>query len=859
MVNCECKDSSHSLFTIDYGLWTVDYGLSLIPVYQLYLTMRKRNLFFLLSLLLAGTFSFSQEVHHFTKGLMISSVSRYGREALYTDQLAYKLFTNTMNKPADGDSFGVNQRGQAIKWQAVTADSLNRLRGRGGFGPGGGGGYIYLTYESNKEQTALLNIKGNSTVFFNGEPHAGDAYSSGWLYLPVKLKKGLNELYVRSQNIIADLIFPSKPVFLNTEDLTLPFIVPVNPNDALAGAIVLINTTAKTLSGLYLKSVFNGKPTVTAVPTIPPMSTRKIVFHFSAMGSFAKGQHECALQLLDKQAKVIDEKKINIDAVDMTDKYSNTFISNIDGSLQYYAVTPQTTPANEKSSLFLSVHGAGVEAIGQARAYKSKDWGTLVAATNRRPRGFNWEDWGRLDALEVLSLAKEKFNPDPQHIYLTGHSMGGHGTWFLGATYPDKWAAIGPCAGYPTLKGYGSADGLIPDSSGSPMEQILLRSGNQSDVIKLVSNYKPLGVYILHGDADRVVSVNYARQMRKILGEFHSDISYYEYPGGEHWFGDQSVDWKPLFDYFKWHSLPVDTAVNTIDFMTANPGISSSYRWAAIQQQVQPLQFSRMKLQRNNAAKTITGTTENIRLMKLDLKNFRSGDLVKITLDGSEAIQHSVKSGADSLFLLKENNKWAITAKPDLYQKGPHRYGTLKDAFNNKMVFVYGTAGTKEENEWNFNKARYDAETWYYRGNGAVDMIADKDFSPEMYKDRSIIIYGNKTTNSAWQSVLSDCPIQVERNKITAGNKSWEGNDLSAYFVWPLRNSAIASVGVISGTGMPGMNAALANQYFAGASGFPDFMIFRAKMLLTGSNEVKMAGFFDNNWQLTGTDFIQAN
>src|SRR5262249_14508372 len=154
-----------------------------------------------------------------------------------------------------------------------------------------------------------------------------------------------------------------------------------------------------------------------------------------------KGQHDCTVQLLDK-SKVIDEKKIAIDAVDATDKYSSTFISHIDGSLQYYAVTPQSSFSNG-SALFLSVHGAGVEAIGQARAYKSKDWGTLIAATNRRPRGFNWEDWGRLDALEVLAIGKEKFKPDPQHIYLTGHSMGGHGTWFLGATYPDKWAAIG--------------------------------------------------------------------------------------------------------------------------------------------------------------------------------------------------------------------------------------------------------------------------------------------------------------------------------------------------------------------------------------------------------------------------------
>ena len=87
------------------------------------------------------------------------------------------------------------------------------------------------------------------------------------------------------------------------------------------------------------------------------------------------------------------------------------------------------------------------------------------------------------------------------------------------------------------------------------MEQLLLRTSNQSDVPKLASNYKPLGVYIFHGDSDRTVSVNYARQMRKLLADFHTDMSYYEFPGGEHWFGDQSVDWKPIFDFFKWHTI----------------------------------------------------------------------------------------------------------------------------------------------------------------------------------------------------------------------------------------------------------------------------------------------------------------
>ena len=67
-----------------------------------------------------------------------------------------------------------------------------------------------LPMNADKEKTALLNISGNSAVFLNGELHAGDPYSSGWLYIPVKLKKGLNELYVRQGGQMISEIVVSK-------------------------------------------------------------------------------------------------------------------------------------------------------------------------------------------------------------------------------------------------------------------------------------------------------------------------------------------------------------------------------------------------------------------------------------------------------------------------------------------------------------------------------------------------------------------------------------------------------------------------------------------------------------------------
>jgi hypothetical protein len=50
-------------------------------------------------------------------------------------------------------------------------------------------------------------------------------------------------------------------------------------------------------------------------------------------------------------------------------------------------------------ALVLSLHGAGVQGIGQAQAYSPKDWAYLIAPTNRRPFGFDWEEWGRRNGL----------------------------------------------------------------------------------------------------------------------------------------------------------------------------------------------------------------------------------------------------------------------------------------------------------------------------------------------------------------------------------------------------------------------------------------------------------------------------
>jgi predicted peptidase len=56
------------------------------------------------------------------------------------------------------------------------------------------------------------------------------------------------------------------------------------------------------------------------------------------------------------------------------------------------------------------------------------------------------------DVITILDSVLAKFQADANRVYLTGVSMGGFGTWFYAARYPERFAAIVPIVGYPTVE-----------------------------------------------------------------------------------------------------------------------------------------------------------------------------------------------------------------------------------------------------------------------------------------------------------------------------------------------------------------------------------------------------------------------
>ena len=53
--------------------------------------------------------------------------------------------------------------------------------------------------------------------------------------------------------------------------------------------------------------------------------------------------------------------------------------------------------------------------------------------------------------LELMDFINEEYNIDQEKTLLTGFSMGGHGTWYIGSRNQDRFAAMIPVAGAPMV------------------------------------------------------------------------------------------------------------------------------------------------------------------------------------------------------------------------------------------------------------------------------------------------------------------------------------------------------------------------------------------------------------------------
>jgi predicted esterase len=217
-------------------------------------------------------------------------------------------------------------------------------------------------------------------------------------------------------------------------------------------------------------------------------------------------------------------------------EFKKAYLSKVDNTLQPYQVyVPTSYEKSKRFPLIIALHGMGGDENSYFQAYaqgafktEAEKHGYIVACPKgRKPASMYLGDADK-DVMDVLAEMRRDYNVDPDRIYLTGHSMGGYGTWSLAMSHPDVFAALAPISG----------------GSNTPVG---------------MSKIAHIPQLVVHGDTDPTVPVERSRVMVAAGKKLGAEIKYIEVPGGDHG-SVVAPNFPAVFEWFDTHKRKTGAA-----------------------------------------------------------------------------------------------------------------------------------------------------------------------------------------------------------------------------------------------------------------------------------------------------------
>ena len=193
--------------------------------------------------------------------------------------------------------------------------------------------------------------------------------------------------------------------------------------------------------------------------------------------------------------------------------------------MPYHLYVPASCGGKKACPLVVALHGNGANEdsffLGEARQVPAaaEERGFIVVAplgyrvdagygrtsptSSNEPALVRRRELSEADVLHVIDLVRRDYRVDDDRVYLFGHSMGAAGAWYLGAKYPDRWAALACFSGL--------------------------------GVAATVGDMRHIAQFVVHGDADPVVAVAESRAMVAEMKRLNVDHKYVEVRGGDHY------------------------------------------------------------------------------------------------------------------------------------------------------------------------------------------------------------------------------------------------------------------------------------------------------------------------------------
>lgn len=509
-----------------------------------------------------------------------------------------------------------------------------------------------------------------------------------------------------------------------------------------------------------------------------------------------------------------------------------TFFSSVDDTEQPYGLyLPKKYDSEKKYPLVIMLHGAGsnhrlalrrvfgksntngetdVEASRYFPAWNDVDY--IVAAPYARGT-MGYQGVAEQDVYDVLADVKKRFSIDDNRIYLTGLSMGGGGTLWIGLTHPSIWAAIAPVCPAPPKE----TDNYALNALNFP-------------------------VHFFHGEVDHSVPVTVSRDWTKKLKEAGTQVEYTEYPGVDHnsWekaYADGSIfEW---FSKFKRNPFPYRVRFNSSQYK-----YNAAY-WLRLDQFTPGTTASiDAKYIGINQLEVVTTSLSAFTIHLKEHPQFKAGEPVLLTIDGGKIIK---EKGYESLSLVKQNGKWVISEyKAPLLSKTVGAEGPIREAFASRHVYVYGTGGNPTEEEL---KARMsiatEAANWSVYRNAFLGrvmvfprVVSDKEVRPSDFESSNLILFGTKETNSVIEKYSDRLPLTLNA---TAKN-------YGLLYIFPFDGRYI-----VINSGLPWWTGVKDSRFLPASltalNAFKDFILFK-----DAATNVVVDGYFDDGWKVAEGD-----
>ena len=509
-----------------------------------------------------------------------------------------------------------------------------------------------------------------------------------------------------------------------------------------------------------------------------------------------------------------------------------TFRSDVDDTEQPYGLyLPKNYNPKKKYPLVVMLHGAGSNhrlalrrVFGKSNAEGESDveasryfpeWKDVnyivISAYARGTMGY--QGVAEKDVMDMLADAKKRFSIDENRTYLTGLSMGGGGTMWIGLSYPDIWAAIAP---------------VCPAPPASTLE--------------MVPNATNFPVYFFQGDQDPAVKVDSTRKWVQRFKDAGAQVEYTEYPGVKHNSWENAYKDEFIFDWFsKFKRNPYPERVR---FATSQYKHSKAY-WITFNEFTPGTTAS---IDAKFTAKNhVEISTKGLTTFTLDLTghpSFKAKSPLELVING----QTIKAETGPSVTLTQSNNSWAVNTSGTLAStKKPGAEGPMAEALADRHIYVYGTGGSPSADE--LNRRRTEAQKameWsVYRGDfiGRVmvfpRLLSDKEVRPSDIESSNLVLFGTKETNSLIEKFSDKLPVQLKAS----------ATDYGLAYVFPVGGRY-----VLVNSGLPwwtlsenqnAMSRQNSPSPMNNITRFQDFVLFKGTV-----NNVVSGGRFNNDWTL---------